>query len=300
MTTIELRGDFETADPRLDRLPEKDERSRGYQARMVLDGEVKPLGAEVAPPWKRIGWWPIVGGEDQLNQGACTWFSKIHRLNASPTRRKPRLTATDAFREYHLTQHKDIWAGCRLGTRCPIAPSRYAYEGTSSIAAARHGKDIGLIDSYWWIGAGSGDVGKDMVDTLHRWSGINFGIGWTRSMFYPRPSGLLEVTGDFIGGHAIYGFEHAYRGVLKGEGKKIDVVWLQQSWGPDHGVTRRGVPGCVAIRTEDLVNKLLLAPGYWAGEGCVVVSTNRKIERPPLTPEEIEAIRQYHNGTLAG
>lgn len=266
-----LRDGSVTADPRLDRLPLKDERSRRYQVRAVLDGEVR-VTAQVAPAWRPRGYWMPAPGQDQGEEGACTWFSQIHRLNGSPTRRRPRLTASDAFREYHLTQHKDPWAGCRLGPACPIEPSTEQYEGSATLSAAQHAKDLGLIDSYWWIGAGSGDVGKDLVDTLHRWCPVNLGIGWTPSMFRPRPSGLLEVDGDFVGGHAIDAFEHAYRGTLKGEGgKALDVVWLQQSWGPDHGVSRRGVAGCVAIRTEDLVNKLLLAPGQWAGEGAVLV-----------------------------
>ena len=140
------------------------------------------------------------------------------------------------------------------------------------VDAAEQARSVGLIDSYWWIGAGSGDVGQDVVDTLAWVGGINFGIGWKQSMMRARPSGLLEVdmSSGWVGGHAIYGFEHVWRSPLKGEGTKpLDVVWLQQSWGPEEGVKRRGYTGCVAIKMEDLV-KLLLMPGYWAGEGVVL------------------------------
>ena len=265
--TYTLRGGFKTEDPKLDRLPLKDDASRGYQARAVLAGDV-PVSESLLGPPKH--YWNPWKGQDQGEEGACCLFGCAHRINGSPIRHKPPLLAPELFGHYHEVQHDDPWAGCRLGPRCPKDPSNEAYEGTAVLSTAKYARKMGWIGSFWWVGAGSGDVGKDIVDVLARWGGIVFGLGWTRSMFYPRPSGLVEVTGDFIGGHSLYGFEHAWRGKLRGEGPKpIDGVWLQQSWGPNHGVSRRGWAGCIFIRLEDLVNKLMLAEGSWSGEGCV-------------------------------
>ena len=257
---ITLKGGFKTADPRLDRIPQFDVASRGFQVRQRL--ETVPLPRRE----KSTSLWRPAPGVDQLREGACVWAAKIHRINGSPHRRKPPLGYNDMIRLYWETQKIDEWPG---GSYPGASPT---YGGTSVLAGCKVALREGFITRYEWVGAGSGDVGADVVDTLHWISGINFGVGWTESMFYPRPSGLLDVEGPFVGGHAVYGFQHAWRGRLRGEGTKpVDVVWLQQSWGADHGVSRYGIAGCVAIRTEDLVNKLLLNDGPWRGEGAVLL-----------------------------
>lgn len=254
-----MKDGSEVSDSRLGRLPEFDEASRGFTVRAHLNADLerRTTSAKAHRP---------APGIDQMREGACVWASMAHRINGSPVRHKPPLVYDDVIRHYHETQRVDEWPGGSYPDADPV------YGGTSVLAGCKVAKAAGYINRYEWIGAGSGDVGADVVDTLHWVSGINFGLGWTESMFTPRPSGLLDVEGDFVGGHAIYGFSHAWRSKLVGEGPlPLDVVWLQQSWGPDYGVSRYGIAGCVAIRTSDLVTKLLEAPGMWRGEGAVVV-----------------------------
>jgi hypothetical protein len=74
MAEIELKGGFKTSDPRLDRLPQFDERSRGYPIRALVT-EQAPLRSRgwACPTWL-----------DQGQEGACVGFSWSHELCAYP------------------------------------------------------------------------------------------------------------------------------------------------------------------------------------------------------------------------
>lgn len=258
-----LRGNRSTLDPRLDRIPWFDPASRRFQIRELLDEQ---------PPSKRslAGKYWIPGPTlDQGSEGQCVSEACHDARNGSPIRTKPTVTLYEDRRAfYHECQHVDPWPGCGWGMSCPIEPSREQYGGTAVLAGAKLGRDRGWWSEYRWIGAGSGRLEDDVIDTLRTVGGIVFGIDWHIGMYETSPSGLVEVSGQIVGGHAIHGWEWAPRQRMPKHwtGTKPG-VWWHNSWGGSYGVSRRGRDGCGFILLDDLLG--LLERG---GEGMVPLS----------------------------
>lgn len=243
MTDIQLRGGFTTTDPRLDRLPSFDPRSRNYQVR-------KLLSAAAPRPAKTTIWQPGTT-LDQGQEGSCVGHGKAHRIAGEPSPR-PGMTHEIAVALYQRAQQLDEWEG-------------EAYSGTSVLAGCQAAVEAGYISAYHWVGAGSGTVIEDVMDTLSHIGGIVFGLPWSKSMFAPRPSGLFEVDmGSIAGGHCIYGFGLMLDADLPDE-EVTDVVVLQNSWGSDFATKAYGQGGICYLKLSDL--ELLLEAG---GEGAVV------------------------------
>jgi hypothetical protein len=223
-------------DPRLDRLPSFDEKSRLYQIRTLLDAmpeEKRMRGRSWTPG-------PVL---DQGREGACVGFACTHRRNSLPIRgHHDNSTAIDLYR---FAQTFDEWPGEN-------------YSGTSVLGGMKAGKARGWWNEYRWIGAGSQTPIEDFIDTTIDIGPVVLGINWKDSMMNPRPSGLLDCSGVIAGGHAILGIGVRLRARLKGEGSKpIEVAVLQQSWGLRHGVGMFGQPGgFVFIKLEDLESLL--------------------------------------------
>lgn len=254
-------GQGVSADPKLDWIPSKVPTNRNFLAAELLE---RPRTAVPV----RNGWQPWTG-QDQGQEGACCLFGCAHRLNGSPNRRRAKLLAPELFEHYHQVQHTDEWDGCSLGMRCPIQPSPDAMGGTSLNATAHYARNMGWIESWWWVGAGSGDVGRDIALTLLHEGSIVFGVPWSPSMYHPRPDGLLEIDDSvWVGGHCLQGFELS-KTYMRSLARTVEGVWMQQSWGLDHGVPRRGWAGCVFVPLDELVTKLMDRDDYWAGEGVV-------------------------------
>lgn len=247
-----LRDGSEVADPRLDRLIQYDERSRGYQVRALLEQPVRHRAR--ARPGRPL---------DQGAEGACVGFSIAGRLNTSPKALRPRYANADARTLYHEAQRIDPWPG---GSYEGASPN---YEGTSVLAGMQAAKARDLIGEYRWVGAGSGRAVDDLLDTLKWVGGVVMGTRWMRSMFRPRPhSGLLEV--DYDSGLSGYHAWHCIDAVwtsLPTEGKRRLYLAGQNTWGPGFGVTWRGVSGCFFIDAERHAEWLLENEG----EGAVVV-----------------------------
>ncbi|MEH2653036.1 hypothetical protein OH432_29640, partial [Escherichia coli] len=108
----------------------------------------------------------------------------------------------------------------------------------------------------------------DLIETLATIGGVVFGIPWLEGMYETSPSGVVEVAGGVVGGHAIHGWEWAPRQRMPAHwtGTKPG-VWWHNSWGPGYGVSRRGVTGSAFIVLDDLL-KLLEDQG----EGMVPLS----------------------------
>lgn len=258
-----LRGGFATLDPRLDRLPEFDERSRQFQMRAALRG----AGLDVQPR-SVAGRYHLPGPTlDQLNEGQCVSEAIHDARNGSPNRTKPTVTSFEERRRvYHDLQHADPWPGCYLGARCPIQPDpANAYGGTSVLTGAKYGRAQGWWREFRWVGAGSGTLEADIIQTLTQVGGIVFGIPWLESMYETSPDGLVEVDGNEVGGHAIHGWEWVPKLRLPRHfsGTKPAVAW-HNSWGPQYGITRRRVSGVGYILLDDLLR--LMERG---GEGMV-------------------------------
>jgi hypothetical protein len=222
--TVLLRGGHVALDPRLGRLPEFDPGSYGYPIRKVLADET----GDAKPPLRSLTW-QCRTWLDQKREGACVWFANGHRVASDPVRRE--ITDAECRQYYREAQRID-----EFGDTPPE-------EGTSVLAGVKIGVQHGYYQSYWWA------FGID--DTLrgigHVAPGI-LGIPWLESMFEPRPSGLLEVSGRIAGGHAILARGVRLKARLPGEGlEPIEVVRLRNSWGRDWGID-----GDAYIRVEDL------------------------------------------------
>jgi hypothetical protein len=211
--TVLLRGDTVTLDPRLDRVPSFDPRSWSYPVRSLLAVET---GTAKPPP--RSFTWPMTWAPlDQGSEGSCVGHGHGGRVKGVPDAH-PEVDHDWCRRLYQQAQQVDEWPGDQ-------------YEGTSVLAGAKVLKAGGLYESYAWA------FGID--DTLRAIGYLGpvvLGIPWLESMFEPRPSGLLEVSGAVAGGHCICARGVRLRAVLPGEGlHPIEVVRLRNSWGPTWG-----------------------------------------------------------------
>lgn len=270
---IQLRDGSVTLDPRLDRIVQYDERSRNYQVRELLDDPATrrdDKGKASLPAFTL----------NQRREGQCVLDCCVGLRDGSPHRRKPPILDFETRRGiYHQLQHNDPWQGCSLGGNCPIEPDAgNAYGGTSVLAGAQYGLANGWWQEYRWIGAGSGQLEDDLIDTLRLIGMIGFGIPWLEGMYRTSPSGLLMIEGAEVGGHAIKGFEWAPRQRMPQHwtGTRPG-VWLHNTWGPQKGetpqntggfgVSRRGVTGCAFVELDPLLS--LLNGGR--GEGMVPI-----------------------------
>lgn len=222
MPEVELKNGFKTEDPRLDRLPEFDERSRNYPIRALVTEEA-PLRSRgwACPTWL-----------DQGQEGACVGFSWSHELCAWPVAVKG---ISDDFARgiYKEAQKSDEWPG-------------EDYEGTSVLAGAKTVAGKGYMDEYRWaFGV------DDALRALGYQGPVVVGIPWYQSMFEPRPSGLVEVTPGGGGGHAILVRGVSLKARLKGEPGPMPVVRLRNSWGKSWGVD-----GDCYIKVEDFASLL--------------------------------------------
>lgn len=226
MSEIALKGGHTTSDPRLDRLPEFDERSREFPIRALVT-EQAPL---------RSRGWSCPAWLDQGQEGACVGFSWSHELAAYPVAVKG-LDNEFARGVYKDAQRLDEWPG-------------EEYSGTSVLAGAKAVAAKGYLDEYRWaFGV------DDALRALGYQGPVVVGIPWYESMFQPRPSGLVEVTPGGGGGHAILVRGVSLKARLQGEGGPMAVVRLRNSWGRDWGVD-----GDCYVRVEDF-DALLQAKG---------------------------------------
>jgi hypothetical protein len=172
-----LRGGFDTEDVRLDRLPEFDPRSRNFAA------------VDIAPSTELVSKsWPLRWGLDQGEEGACTNFALAHNRLGSPAPRKlgPDVPTVEALarRLYRRSKQLDSWPG-------------EEYEGTSQLAAAKAWREAGLLGSFRWaFGI------DDLLITVAQLGSVVLATDWLSDMHDPDRSGLLDVSGAFVGGHA--------------------------------------------------------------------------------------------------
>ena len=260
-----MRDGTVAADPRFGRLELFDPASRGFQIRSVLDDPGVSLRSAA-------GRYFLPGPTlNQANEGQCVSEAIHDARNGSPVRTKPVVTEYEERRwVYHTLQHLDPWDGCYQGSDCQIEPSSTAYGGTAVLTGALYGKGRGWWDEFRWIGAGSERLEDDLIQTLRTVGGIVFGIPWLDDMYETTPSGLVEVTGTIVGGHAIHGWEWAPRQRMRHHwtGTKPG-VWWHNSWGSTYGVKRRGVSGCGFVPLDDLLGLL-----ERDGEGMVPLCLN--------------------------
>jgi hypothetical protein len=229
----------------LDWEPRFDERSRDFPIRATIGDKVSR---------EKKFWRAHVTRLNQGREGACVGYAWAQELMARPNEvagRGPNPTvdgvsARDfARRLYHRAQRLDRWEG-------------EAYSGTSVLAGAKATQQSGYISGYRWA-FGIDDV----IDALVAHGPIVVGVNWYQNMYRTRPSGLVEVGGRKVGGHAILltGYHPKIRLMREGYHKRFEVVKWRNSWGWGYG--RRGDG---YIKVEDLAALL-----DERGEACVPV-----------------------------
>ena len=214
--------------PKLDRMVHFDERSRNFPIRTLVAGR--------AP--RSYTWRPNIC-LDQGQEGACAGFAWSHELAANP---KPQAGITNQFareRVYWEAQRLDDWPGGDY----PGATPRY--EGTSVLAGAKTVAALGAVTEYRWAFGLS-----DLVLAIGYSGPAVLGINWYSGMFTPDSAGLIHVSGDIEGGHAI---------MANGVSVTKRLVRLHNSWGSTWGQS-----GNCFIGFDDL-SRLLSEQG----EACI-------------------------------
>jgi hypothetical protein len=219
---------------RLDWISRHDPRSREYPIRAALPDRVRR---------RRRMWFvpkPVI---DQGSEGACVGFGWTNELRARPVQVSLPDPERFAIALYRQAQRVDEWPGEQ-------------YSGTSVLAGAKVCQSLGYIGAYRWA-FGIDDV----IDSLVAAGPVVLGIPWHESMYQTRPSGLIEVTGEPIGGHCILatGYDPKRRFLKEGFTTTFEAVRLRNSWGPTYGVDGDGW-----ITVTDLA---ALLAGH--GEACI-------------------------------
>lgn len=248
---IRLRDGSTVDDPRLDRLPTYDERSRIYKVRTLLADRAAK---------RRTAHHPARPTLDQGTDGACVGFSIATAMNASPRRIRPELDYADALAAYREAQRIDEWPG-----------EEPAYSGTSVLAGLKIAQTRGWIGSYWWCGAGSGTAIDDVVDSLQTIGSVIFGVPWYRSMFDTEPGGFLEVdpASGLSGYHAIAGIAFRYAPIPGMGSTRREHVVMQNTWGTGWGGKWYGIGGHAYVTVEAVEQHLLPRTVY--GEAAVPI-----------------------------
>lgn len=149
-------------DPRLDRLPQFDERSRSFPIRSLFasasEGRVRSY------TWRCDTWL------DQGQEGACVGHGVAHEIAARPVVR-PADSAL-AFDIYHRARQLDEWEG-------------ESYEGTSVLAGMKAATEKGFYTEYRWaFGL------EDVVRSLGYKGPVVLGVNWYSGMFSSDDRGI--------------------------------------------------------------------------------------------------------------
>lgn len=194
--------------PILDRQPHFDEESRNYSIRRLLGGSL--------PLRKRL-WAPGRNVLDQGQEGRCVVFGWGNELAASPNRYN--VDTKWCNDHWPMVQDEDHKMG------------NFWDDGASVLAGAKAMQRTGALNHYAWA-FGIDDV----LQTLMRRGPVVLGINWYSSMYRTNSDGLVNVSGNIVGGHCILANGIWPRHPVFG----TDVVVWTNSWGPEYGINGRG------------------------------------------------------------
>lgn len=165
-------------------------------------------------------WW----SGDQGETSECVGYSWHALLRAHPRlQREP-----DPHTIFLEARKVDEWDG-------------EDYLGTSVRAAAKVLQAQGKIVAYSWA-----DRLEIVLNHLAFVGPVVLGTDWHEQMFRPGPTGLVELGGPVVGGHAY---------VVLGYDDRTRLLICQNSWGKDYGVRGRFL-----LRYED-ADRLIQAQG---------------------------------------
>jgi len=234
--TEQLRDGSTVEDPRLDRIPDPDQRDSLYSIMEVIGGQEKPVTIN----------WGIPEGEPVLNQGqegACVGFGCTNELRFNPVP-VGGLTATFARETvYWPAQRDDQWPGGAY----PGAEPRY--EGTSVRAGVKQMVKLGYVGEYRWA-----KTEQEMALAMTVGPQI-LGLDWYRGMLKPNSTGYLRPTGPKVGGHCCLAI-----GLKVTAPGDSGYYTIYNSWGPNWGKN-----GTARISRADM--RRLMTSG---GEACII------------------------------
>lgn len=198
---ILLKNGYQTNDPRLDRIPQFDPKSRQFPIRPLLEER----GATVPRGYSWAFSHPLL---DQGAEGACVGFGWTDELIARPI---PILTPDNIFAHnlYKLAQQNDEWPG-------------EDYEGSSVLGGAKAVQQEGYLGEYRWaFGL------DDLVLALGHHGPAVLGLNWMTGMMDTDADGFIHATGSVEGGHCVCATRVSVR-----------QKWVSgpNSWGGDWGV----------------------------------------------------------------
>jgi hypothetical protein len=205
-----------------DRLVSFDDRSRNY-----------PIRRTMTPKKRRSYTWKCDIYLDQGSEGACTGFAVSHEAAARPAIVK-NITERIAKEVYYRARQLDEWPGEN-------------YSGSSVLGAMKAALEKGWYKEYRWA------FGEDdLALAIGYYGPAVLGINWYDGMTSPNENGLIKVSGEICGGHAI---------LCNGYSIKTGLYRLHNSWSLDWGINGDGF-----ISKEDM--KRLLEE---QGEACIPV-----------------------------
>lgn len=186
---VQLKGGFETADRRLDRIPQFDPRSRRFGI-----AEVLPDKPQRSYTWRlpaQVPGFPSTRPDaqacavlDQGREGACVGFGWSHELMARPVV-QPTIDASYALYVYHEARVIDEWPG-------------EDYSGTSVLAGAKIVQRQGHMKEYRW-----GFNLNDFIMALGYAGPVVLGLNWYTGMMNTDSEGFIHPTGRVEGGHCV-------------------------------------------------------------------------------------------------
>lgn len=208
---------------KFDRVIRFDARSRNYPARALITATVP-----------RTHTWPTTTTLDQGSVGACVGFSIAQEAAAEPVV-VPNITGLTALAVYREAQKLDEYPG-------------EDYEGSSVLGGIKAGKARGWYGEYRWC------FSEPELAMAVSWLGpVVLGINWYDGMFDVSASGVIDITGPLVGGHAI---------LCNGYDVGTSMYHLHNSWGKTWGING----GCW-ISSRDMARLL-----SEQGEACVPVT----------------------------
>jgi hypothetical protein len=229
---------METETRVFDRLVQFDERSLGFGI------------AEIVPAQEpRAKYWTPGLITDQGSEGACVGHGWTGELLASPKPFKPTFERANEFAHgiYKRAQVLDPWPG-------------EDYSGTSVLAGAKAIQELGYFEQYRWAFSV-----EQVRDAIIAEGPVVIGVNWYDGMYYTEPNGLVNVSGQRVGGHCLVLTGYSPRARLQGVKGYVEGFRWKNSWGTSYGKNGIGF-----IRIEDL-DRLL----HEQGEACIPVNRKR-------------------------
>lgn len=214
----------------LGRIENFDEQNRNYPIRSLLPATVTP----------RSYTWSCGAVLNQGSEGTCVGHAWAHELLARPV--KWPVNSFFARLAYELSCRIDPW---------PQNDAPDWQFGTDVLSCVKQLTNLGFYSEYRW--AFSLD---DLVLALGYKGPAVLGVNWYEGMFYPDAKGLIKITGQVAGGHAI---------LANGVSIPQRLVRLHNSWGPGWGIN-----GEAFIGFDDLAR--LLSEN---GDACIPITRTK-------------------------